>query len=871
MQKKKRVIGGRPGGAPSGNVPAGMRPLIDDDMYEAPQHLQEAESPLPKKEGQGGIVVLVDKINFANDDYRIFIGKLDGPKKTRISCKGNVGEIAPGMRLRLFGKYGQEHERFGAQFFVDHYTFADDSELVKSLLYDGRLAGIGLVMGTLLWETFGNELPSIVADNPERLKEIRGFGPATYKKFIESWEKEYPEAELRILLSGAGVRSNIISKVFERWSKLDKALKRIKENPYTLHYEIPGFPFSAADRIGMSLNFPLDFKDRIQAGIIHVLDAETRATGDCFILEHKLSSSLLKMLGYSSSPHELSKHLREMNENGAILVRSNDAMRVNEVWPISLWKAEIDVAIGIETLQSSGTFNINDDFLGRIPLQEDKDGRTIKPDEGQYRAIQMSCENGVSVITGGPGTGKTATMKTLIAALKMHPFGFGRGEILLCAPTGKAASRLSEAAGMEAKTIHRLLEYNPKKPHDPWTRNASHPLCAKAVIVDESSMIDIELMSRLMQAIPSNAKLVLVGDADQLPSVGPGNVLRDIIASNKVPVARLRQLWRQKEGSFIAKNASSINDGRFEDLRWNDNVLDFTFSPAKTAEKCVEEVVNVVKLLLDAEISIEHFQVLSPQHKGPAGVSNLNKVIQSVVNPYGAPVGQAYGHTFRVGDKIMQIENDYTKMVFNGEMGIITGSAGNSFDDMNPKDESGSFYVQFESRLEPTLMKKEDLNGISLAYASTIHKSQGSEISNVIQIASSSHWMNGRSLLYTGVTRAKEHCYLVGDLRAIKASIDNNKTVNRKTGLVNSLRESPGEDGRYNFDQAVLVHEEFEKNKNKDNRVSDDDPWESQEYDEGSFGGTYAEANIPYSELEKSLDDRNESVEEQLLLDIGPR
>ena len=561
-----------------------------------------------------------------------------------------------------------------------------------------------------------------------------------------------------VFLQGHGVSTAFAAKIYRKYEK--ESIAKVKENPYQLADDIWGIGFKTADSIASKMGYEKNDPRRCRSGILYTLN-ELAEDGHVYADPEQLVEAAVKLLEAKETP---------VRQALASMMESKDVIADNDVIYLPpFYYAENGSAKRLQTLLSdTSLFN---SYVAAEPEAEygSKNGGIVY-DEVQQEAIQKALDSKVMVLTGGPGTGKTTTTQGTIAAFKARHMS-----ILLAAPTGRAAKRMTEATGMEAKTIHRLLEYNPM---DGYKRNEENPLEGDALIVDECSMIDILLFYNLMKAIPSNMRLILVGDIDQLPSVGAGNVLRDIIDSQQIPVVRLTRIFRQAQSSRIVMNAHAINAGQFPNIR-NGLDTDFFFINQEDADEMVKLIIGLVRYRLPKKYGYppKEVQVLTPMQRGTVGAGNLNIELQNALNPTGPSLARG-GYTFRQGDKVMQIRNNYDKNVFNGDIGYITAV------DTNER----TLTVTFDSRLVEYDIT--ELDEIVLAYAITIHKSQGSEFPVVVMPVTMKHFvMLQRNLIYTGITRAKKICVLVGTTKALAYAIRNQTVSKRNTKLKERLNE----------------------------------------------------------------------------------
>jgi exodeoxyribonuclease V alpha subunit len=557
-----------------------------------------------------------------------------------------------------------------------------------------------------------------------------------------------------VFLQGHGVSSTYAAKIYKQYGK--ESIEKVQGNPYCLADDIWGIGFKTADGIAEKLGYEKNDLRRCRSGILYTL-SKLSEYGHVYSEREQLIKSAKELLQADEEP--IIQALDQMIETEDVILEEE------AIFLPPFYYAEVGVANKLKRLQedTSGTL-----FDGTLNIEEIVKQTSIQYDDVQVAAIGQAVKSKVMVLTGGPGTGKTTTTLGIIAALE----SLGQS-ILLAAPTGRAAKRMSEATGKEAKTIHRLLEYNPA---EGYGRNDENPLQGGVLIVDESSMIDVILMNSLLKAVPSHMKVILVGDIDQLPSVGAGNVLRDIIDSDVVPVVRLTRIFRQAQSSRIITNAHKINQGVFPDIS-NGKDSDFFFIKQEDPELAANEIVNIVKNRIPKayHFNTNEIQVLAPMQRSVVGATNLNIILQEAINPIGDSLSRG-GFKYRKGDKVMQIRNNYDKEVFNGDIGHVK--------EVNLEERS--LTVIFEGR--EVEYEDSELDELTLAYATTIHKSQGSEYPVVVIPLLMTHYvMLQRNLIYTGITRAKKICIIVGSTKALAYSVHNMVVLKRNTKLKERL------------------------------------------------------------------------------------
>jgi exodeoxyribonuclease V alpha subunit len=617
-------------------------------------------------------------------------------------------------------------------------------------------------------EHFGAGVLGVITDNPGDLESVDGIGPKRREKIATAWQEGMQIREIMLFLHSHGVSTGRAVRIFKTYGNL--AIQTVQENPYTLAKEIDGIGFATADQIAQSVGIPKDSQNRARAGIDHVLLGAT-SEGHCALPVEKLKAAAVKLLEVPSETIE--QALSHMLSSGLLLLEEID----NEplVFLPHLRKAEDGIATKIRRLVKGSVSFPNIEFEKAVAWCEGKTGKTLAP--SQREALKTVLISRVAIITGGPGVGKTTLVNSILLILRAK-----KVKCLLCAPTGRAAKRLTETTGLEAKTIHRLLEVDPATGR--FQRNEDKPLECDLLIVDETSMVDVLLMYALLRALPTTAALILVGDVDQLPSVGPGNALRDLIDSGVVPVVRLTEVFRQAATSKIITSAHLIRQGRMPDLRTAEAGSDFHFVERETPEEIAATLVRLVQDRIPKGHRLDpirDIQVLCPMNRGSIGVRELNTVLQGALNPArpGEPAAERFGWRFQVRDKVIQTENDYKKEVFNGDIGMI--------EKIDPVEQEVT--VRFDERL--VTYDYGELDEVSLAYAVTIHKAQGSEFPAVVIPVAMQHYMLlQRNLIYTGITRAKQLLVVVGQRKALGLAVRNDQSRKRYSGLLASLKES---------------------------------------------------------------------------------
>lgn len=677
--------------------------------------------------------------------------------KDLVTLTGSLLDVPVGSVLLCEGQWKVD-ARYGQQFVVESWEEVMPATIygIEKYLGSGLVKGIGPAYARAIVSRFGLETLDVIENDIERLLEVPRLGRKRMEKIRESWEKQKDIKEVMVFLQGYGVSTAYAAKIYRQYQK--DSIKTVKENPYQLADDIWGIGFKTADSIASKIGYGNSDPRRCRSGILYTLN-QLAEEGHVYAEPEQLVTTAKELL---QADEEL------IRKAVAGMIEAKDLIADNDVLYLPpFYHAENGSAKRLTTLLSESLFMAAEEA---VPYGNQPDNGIVY-DEVQQAAIRQALESKVMVLTGGPGTGKTTTTQGIIAAFKSRGM-----QILLAAPTGRAAKRMTEATGMEAKTIHRLLEYNPM---DGYKRNDENPLEGDVLIVDECSMIDIMLFYNLMKAIPESMRLILVGDIDQLPSVGAGNVLRDIIDSRQIPVVRLTRIFRQAQSSRIVMNAHAINAGQFPNIS-NGRNTDFFFIKAEDAETIPQLIVSLVRDRLSKTYGYKpkEIQVLTPMQRGNVGAGNLNTELQSALNP-SEPALTRGGYTFRQGDKVMQIRNNYDKNVFNGDIGYV-----NAVDTTER-----TLTVIYDGRLVE--YDVSELDELTLAYAVTIHKSQGSEFPVVVIPVTMKHYvMLQRNLIYTGITRAKKICVLVGTTKALAYAIKQNTVSKRNTKLKERLNDN---------------------------------------------------------------------------------
>ena len=709
----------------------------------------------------------VDTIIFASQDNRFTVLKLS-PEKLSTQITVTLNGIAPliGQLLEIEGEW-VKHPKFGQQFKATTYKTVAPTEIsgIEKFLASGAINGIGPAMAKKIVAEFGEKTLEIIAKSPNELLKIPGIGKKTAEKISTSYLEQSELTEIMVWLENHGISNTYAGKIFAKYGSF--AIDIMEKDIYRLFQDIEGIGFLTADKLAFNLGIQREDKRRIISGIDYAL-MQLCNNGHCCIPEMALVDKTAKILQVNNQI--IFTILKERIDIGSLNTEVVGGETL--IYPPYLYYAEKKVATRLLQLQQA-TEPLSEDNLSLFIKVWEKDNQ-IQLAQKQKEAIKACLHHGVLVLTGGPGTGKTTVIKGILSILKAQGL-----KIRLAAPTGRAAKRLSETTGQKALTIHRLLEANNLAQDDNlqlgFSKDIDDQLDADVIILDEVSMVDIVLMHHFLNAVPDGCRIILVGDTDQLPAVGPGSVLKDIIRSQKIPAIRLDEIFRQAQTSMIIQNAHIINAGRLPDLR--KQYSDFVFYELNDDTSITQKILDLCTKDLPHEgfDVLKDVQILSPMHRFLCGVENLNLMLQEQLNPKKNQDELKYSsQTFRVGDKVMHIRNNYQKNVFNGDIGFIQ--------DINNEKLTVDYFDHIVT------YEKNELNELTLAYASSVHKSQGSEYKVVIIPLSTSHYiMLQRNLLYTAITRAKQKVIIIGSKKALMTAIQSNRTQKRYTLLAERL------------------------------------------------------------------------------------
>jgi exodeoxyribonuclease V alpha subunit len=728
-----------------------------------------AESPGTPTEQLAGSV---ERVTFHSEEtgFCVLRVKVRGHRDLE-TVVGTAPSITPGEYVECEGWWVTDRTH-GLQFKTVHLRVVPPTTLegIEKYLGSGMVKGIGPHFAKKLVHAFGEQVFEVIEQTPERMTELDGIGPKRKKRVVDAWAEQKVIRSIMVFLHSHGVGTARAVRIYKTYG--DDAIAKVRENPYRLALDIHGIGFKTADALAQRLGIPKDAVIRAQAGVRHVLQ-EFADDGHCAVIQNELVDTATTMLEIPVSIVEHAIELELQEEN--LIAESIDGKPCLFLTP--LYRAEVSVASSLMRLLDGEVPWGQIDPAVAIPWVEKKTGRVLSP--SQRDAVAQVLTGKVNVITGGPGVGKTTIVMSILKALQAK-----RMRVLLCAPTGRAAKRLTESTGVEAKTIHRLLAFDPKSYG--FTHGQTNPLAADLVVVDEVSMVDVVLMHQLLRAVPDQAAILMVGDVDQLPSVGPGSVLSDIITSGRIPTVTLTEIFRQAATSQIIVNAHRINQGKMpvepdaaED--GEEIIRDFYVIPAETPEDIQDKLLRVVTERIPQRFGlhpIRDIQVLTPMNRGSLGARALNVALQQALNPDATPQITRFGWTYAPGDKVIQTVNNYDKDVFNGDIGHVT----------QVDTEDGVITLNFDGR--EVAYELGDLDEVSLAYTTTVHKSQGSEYPAIVIPMATQHYpMLERNLLYTGVTRGKQLVVVIGQPKALAIAVRTIKSMRRLTNLAERLRQ----------------------------------------------------------------------------------
>ena len=711
------------------------------------------------------------RFSYTTEDGAFAVARLRPAAGGEIVVVGPLGHVTEGQHVQLSGRW-MDHPSFGRQFKAEGVLVEDPRTLrgLERYLASGAVQGLGPTFAGRVVERFGLETLRVIAEEPQRLLEVEGIGHKRMETLKAQWEKDRANREVMATLRGYGIGAALANRVVERWGKESAAI--VAREPFRMCAEIRGVGFRTADTIAQANGIARDDPARAEAALVHLL-CEADGQGHCFLPRGQL---LDRARSLDVPRDQAEPALDRVALRGLAVVEADLDPERGPVYPSELASSERFVARRLAELHRVAPVEpARLDALARHVLAAEA-AMGLALSGGQRQAVQLALGHGVSVITGGPGTGKTTIVRVLVEAARRWDTS-----LLLAAPTGRAAKRLSEATGREARTLHRLLEFNPRD--GTFARCRENPLEADGVLVDEASMVDLRLLDSLLQALPDGARLVLVGDADQLPSVGAGRVLADVIASGEVPVATLREVYRQAAGSGIVRNAWRVNEGQppLSSEKDEGEARDFYVIHRAHVDEARQTLLEVVARRLPrlGFDPLGEVQVLTPMHSGPLGTVALNEALQAMLNPDGRTWSRG-GRSLRVGDRVLQTRNNYDLDIFNGDVGRVV--------EVGPSGVVVNFGEVGDN--QEVAITGEALAEVELAYAMSIHKSQGSEYPAVVVALHRAHRiMLRRNLLYTAITRARRFCCVVGDPWAIETACQQQGGDERWTRLAERLQE----------------------------------------------------------------------------------
>jgi exodeoxyribonuclease V alpha subunit len=729
-------------------------------MIRNPKDRTHPDAPVERLQGA------VERVTFHSEEsgFCVLRVKVRG-QRDLVTVVGIAAVVTAGEYVECEGGWNNDRQH-GLQFKAQHLHVVPPSTLegIEKYLGSGMVKGIGPHFARKLVSAFGETVFDVIEQSPERLLELEGIGPKRKERVTQAWAEQKVIREIMVFLQSHGVGTARAVRIYKTYG--DQAVERVRENPYRLALDIHGIGFKTADAIAQRLGIPNDSLIRAQAGVRHMLQ-EFSGQGHCAAYRQKLVETTARMLEIAEPIVGTAIEAELAAEN---LVQETIEGEI-ALFLTQLYRSEKGVAWHLARLQEGSVPWGKIDTEKAIPWVEKQTGLQLSP--SQRQAVSLSVNGKVTVITGGPGVGKTTVVNSILTIVRAKG-----ANVRLCAPTGRAAKRLSESTGLEAKTVHRLLEFDPKTMG--FKHDQNEPLDIDLLVMDEASMMDVVLMNQLLRAVPDHAAVLLVGDVDQLPSVGPGAVLSDIIASEAIPTVRLTEIFRQAASSRIIVNAHRINQGLLPEKPRDNEASDFYFIQAETPEAIHAKLMHVVTQRIPAHFGlhpINDVQVLTPMNRGGLGARSLNIDLQAQLNPDGYPRISRFGWTYAPNDKVIQTLNNYDKEVFNGDIGRV----------VEIDEEEGVVRIEFDGRVVE--YEPGELDEIALAYATSVHKSQGSEYPAVVIPLAMQHYMLlERNLLYTAVTRGKKLVVVIGERKALAMAVKRIGSMKRLTNLQHRLR-----------------------------------------------------------------------------------
>lgn len=716
----------------------------------------------------------VERITYQNPSNGYTVLKVTTRRGAEVTVVGQLGGVNPGETLHLDG-FWTTHPQHGRQFQATGFRsiLPATTEGIRKYLGSGLIRGVGPVTARRIVEHFGAEALDVIDQQPERLSEVRGLGPKRIKAIIAAWAEQRAIKDVMVLLQSLGVHTGLAVRIYREYG--DDALHIVQTDPYRLARDVWGIGFKTADTIGRSLGIPHDDPGRLAAGVRYVLSQAADRDGHVYLPRDELVTAAAELLG--CDPAQVDAVIPDLVAARDVFVEANDG--VEAVYLSALGGAEIAVARRLSRLAAA-----DDDRLAAFQSVDwERAFDWLHHTQGmpplaaqQVAAVRTALTQRVTVLTGGPGTGKSTTLRAVVTLARAK-----RARVILAAPTGRAAKRMAEVTGREAQTIHRLLKL---QPGGAAFFNEENPLPADLVVVDEASMLDVALCNTLLKAIEPGTHLLLVGDVDQLPSVGPGNILRDVIDSGAVPVVRLDEVFRQAEQSAIVRNAHRINHGEMP--QWGRDIRDFAVlrlpEGSDVIERAAETIIELVQERLPRAYGLDpgEIQVLSPMNRGPAGTRRLNELLQEALNPAapGKLETRAAGRLIRTGDRLIALRNNYQLEVFNGDLAYVQS--------LDPIEQRFRLALDDGRTVDVPFTQADEFGH---AFAISVHRAQGSEFRAVVMPVLTAHYlMLQRNLLYTAITRARELVVLVAQPRAIVIAVRNDRIARRYTALAERLR-----------------------------------------------------------------------------------
>jgi exodeoxyribonuclease V alpha subunit len=711
----------------------------------------------------------VEKIVYRDEQSGFTVASiLSSQKQQPVTVIGALASLQVGEKIHCKGKW-QLNANYGMQLRVEEWSVERPAEAgaIQQFLQSGLIKGVGPVYAQKIVERFGAQALEVIDTAPHRLLEVEGIGEKKLEGIVQGWQQHRTIRELIVFLQQFEVSPAFAQKLFKMYGQ--EAIEKLRANPYRLARDVQGVGFKTADKLALKMGVAADAPERLDAAVEYALGEASDKGHVCYPREQfvEMAAHLVQV-----DPEQVGSRLEQLHNEGRIVIGQLEGQPGDWVWLKGLYLAERGVGRELVRLRQAPPLPLE---IGPEVLDQVQELLHLKLAPEQLDAIQLACREPLAIVTGGPGTGKSTLTRALLAVARSHI-----SPICLAAPTGRAAKRLSQVTGMYASTLHSLLEFDPKGRN--FKRDKANPLNCRLLIVDEASMIDTTLMYHLLKAVPSGCRLLLIGDVDQLPSVGPGCVLRDLISWGGLPVVRLSHIYRQGKGSRIIANAHRINQGLYPSVETQRH-SDFFFIEANETGEVAQLLVDLVADRLPKAYGLDpmqHIQVLAPMRRGPIGIEALNVLFQERLNP--RPDTQAitcFGRRLACGDKVMQLRNNYDKEVFNGDVGRLEA--------IDPEAEEVT--VSFEERL--VTYGWSELDELVLAYAVSVHKYQGSEAPCIVMPVHTSHYqLLYRNLLYTAVTRGKKLVVLVGSTKALGIAVDRQEASRRFTGLISACSQA---------------------------------------------------------------------------------